>query len=121
MIILEDNCVNNVVPEGRVATRVFILVLRHEQTLTTADAAINSSILGPPVLSSEWSLSAAPLSDIELLRRQARLKFLLPFAVVFSNPALESLLILEFAWRPAAILGLENVVCHRAILIHSRI
>lgn len=111
MIILKDNSVDNVVPEGGIATGVLILVLRHKQTLTAADTAVNTGIFIPPILSSEWPLSTAALSDVELLRRQALLQRLLSFARVLCDPALKGLLVLEFSWT-TSVLSLEYIMYH---------
>ena len=96
------------VPEGRKAAGVLILVLRHEQPLAAACARVHTRILDPPVLPGEWPLGTFPLSDVELGGGELGLEVLLPLSEVLSHPFLVSLCILESTGR--AVLSQEKVV-----------
>lgn len=113
MIISKGDRIDDMVPEGGIATGVLVFVLRHKQALTAACAGIHTSILDPPVLSSEWSFIANALSDIELHGAELGLELFSSLSKVLGDPALMRGLILELAG--AAILSLKNQVSHTAV------
>lgn len=59
-------CVDDVVPESRKATFGFVFVVTNEKSLGAAFTGVHSDILGPPILSGEWSFVAHSLGDIIL-------------------------------------------------------
>lgn len=65
------------VPEGGIAARVVIFVLRHEESLAATDTGVNTHVFVPPISTGEWPLSCSSLSQVELLRSQFALKVLL--------------------------------------------
>ena len=54
------------IPECWIATFTFVLMIRHKKIGSTWNTSINSNILGPPIVSSEWSFVPYSLSDIIL-------------------------------------------------------
>ena len=54
------------IPKRWVTTFAFILVIRHKKIRSTWYTSINSNILGPPIISSEWSFVTYSLRDIIL-------------------------------------------------------
>ena len=96
-VVLELDRVDDVVPEGGVAGGALVLVLAHEQALAAADAAVDASVLGPPVLAREGALGADGLGDVELVGRELGLEVLPALALVLEQPLLEGLLVLEGA------------------------
>jgi len=89
--------VHDVVPEGGVAARALVFVLRHEDSLAAASARIDAGVLSPPVRTCERSLSAGTLSDEELVWSELLLELLSDLSLVLSQPLLVELLALECA------------------------
>jgi len=54
------------IPKRWVTTFAFIFMIRHEKIRSTWNTSINSDILGPPMISSEWSFVTYSLRDIIL-------------------------------------------------------
>jgi len=54
------------IPKGWIATFTFVFMIRHKKVGCTWYTSINTNILGPPMISREWSFVAHSLSDIIL-------------------------------------------------------
>lgn len=115
MVIFEFYWVDNVVPEGGIAARVVIFVLRHEESLAATDTGVNTHVFVPPISTCEWPLSCSSLSQVELLRSQFALKVLLTQTSMFRDPSLKGCVIFELP--RLSILSLEQTVTKRAIIL----
>ena len=119
MIVFVSKRVNDVVPKGRIATRTFELVFRHEKALATARAWVDTCVLCPPVGASEWSLSTHALSDIERVRSKFLLQAFFHLSLVLCQPFLEDFLALELSGR--SISCFEDVMDYWPIRLNSDI
>lgn len=88
-ISFEVDGVDEVVPEGWIASLALILVVRHEEPLSAARAWVNSHILCPIVIISKWSLMANSLRYIVLNRRHPLLQMFSPLFEMLLPPSLE--------------------------------
>jgi hypothetical protein len=67
-----------VVPESRVTSLAFVLVIRHEQSLAAAFALINAYLLCPVKISSEWSFKSIFLGNVVFKRRETSFEEIIP-------------------------------------------
>jgi len=74
------------IPESWVPTFTFVLMIRHKQIRSTWDAFINSNVLGPPIVSSEWSFVSHSLSHVVLKRTHLISSYFRSFFHAFGTP-----------------------------------
>lgn len=77
------------IPECWVPTFTFVLMIRHKHIWSTWDAFINSNVLGPPIVSSEWSFMSYALSHVVLKRTHLISSYFRSFFHAFGTPLFE--------------------------------
>ena len=76
---------------------MLVLVLIEEEMLRADGTVVATDIIEPPIVASEWSLSALVLSYPKLMRSQSLLQSLSIVLIIVVNESLESLNIFEDA------------------------
>lgn len=74
------------IPESWVATFTFVFMIRHKNIGCTWYTLINSNILGPPIVSCEWSFVSYSLSDVILKRTHLVSGYFWSFFHTFGSP-----------------------------------